>query len=155
MNPIRITMQDHIFRDSLGQSWMPDQFGAGGRTIEHVGDIEGAKDSRLFAVERYGNFNYAIPVADGSYNLAVYMAEAYFGPENPGGGGPGTRVFDIYCNGLVLAREFDILSRVGANRMFVFQSYGLRPNAQGKLNLSFLPVVNYPSIFAIEVTSNP
>jgi hypothetical protein len=28
---------------------------------------------------------------------------------------------------------------------------GLQPNAQGKLNIEFVPVVNYATVYAIEV----
>ena len=113
--------------------------------------MTGTPDADLFGNERYGHFSYAIPVAPGVYAAAMYFAETYWGKENQGAGGPGSRIFDIYCNGSALARNLDILKEAGPNQALVKHFHGLRPNAQGKLNFEFVPVVNYASVFAIEV----
>jgi hypothetical protein len=53
---------------------------------------------------------------------------------------------------VALAREFDILKEAGAVNFAVQKTFhGLRPNAQGKLVLSFVPVVNYANVHSIEV----
>jgi len=71
-------------------------------------------DPPLFSRERYGNFNYAIPVAPGySYQLTLYMAERYWGPQNSGLGGEGSRIFDVRCNGNELLHNFDLLKEAG------------------------------------------
>ena len=85
------------------------------------------------------------------YAANIYFAETYWGKENEGGRGPGVRVFDIYCNGSAITRNLDILKEAGPNHALVKRFRGLRPTAQGKLNLEFVPVVNYASVFAIEV----
>ena len=86
-----------------------------------------------------------------SYDVWVHLAETYWGSENPGGGGVGTRVFDVFCNGVALARGLDIYAQVGANRSYPVRFKGLKPNAQGKLNFEFVPVKNYASVHAIVV----
>jgi len=109
-------------------------------------------DSELFQNERYGHFSYAIPVAEGStYTAKLYFAETYWGPDNLGGGGPGMRVFDVFANGVAMLRNFDIFREGGSNRAVVKTFRGLRPSPQGKLNFDFVPVVNYASLYAIEV----
>ena len=66
----------------------------------------------------------------------------------------GRFIFDVYCNGAALLRNFDIFKEAGAeNRALKKTFHGLQPNAQGKLMLSFVPIRNYASVRAIEVMS--
>jgi hypothetical protein len=153
INPIRIVTQPNSVTDSHGQVWEADNYYAGGQISNHWKAVTGTPDADLFANERYGHFSYAIPVAPppGAYSVAMYFAETYWGKENEGGGGIGRRVFDIYCNGAAIVRNLDILKEVSPNHALVKRFRGLRPTAQGKLNFEFVPVVNYASVFAIEV----
>jgi len=151
LNPIRIVTQSNSVTDSHGQVWEADNYYAGGQTSNHFKGVTGTPDADLFANERYGHFSYAIPAAPGAYVATMYFAETYWGKENEGGGGPGQRVFDVYCNGSAIARNLDILKEAGPNHALVKRFRGLRPTAQGKLNFEFVPVVNYASVFAIEV----
>jgi len=151
LNSIRIVTQPNSVTDSRGHVWEADNYYAGGQTSNHFKVVAGTPDPDLFANERYGHFSYAIPVAPGTYTASMYLAETYWGKENEGGGGPGQRVFDIYCNGAALARNLDILKEAGPNHALIKRFRGLRPTAQGKLDFEFVPVVNYASVFAIEV----
>jgi hypothetical protein len=151
LNPIRIVTQPNSVTDSKGQVWEADNYYLGGQTSNHFKAVTGTPDADLFANERYGHFSYAIPVAPGAYAVTMYFAETYWGKENLGGGGQGERVFDIYCNGSALARSLDILKETSPNHALVKRFRGLRPTAQGKLNFEFVPVLNYASVFAIEV----
>ncbi len=151
INPVRLVTQPNSLTDSKGQVWEADDYFFGGQVSNHYKVVAGTPDPDLFANERYGHFTYAIPVAPGTYSATLYFAETYWGQENLGGGGPGQRVFDIYCNGAALIRNLDILKEAGPNRALVKKFHGLRPTAQGKLNLDFVPVVNYASVFAIDI----
>jgi hypothetical protein len=152
INPVRIVTQPNSVTDSRGQVWEADNYYSGGQSSNHYKVVTGTPDADLFANERYGHFSYAIPVAPGAYTVTMYFAETYWGKENQGGvGGPGQRVFDIYCNGAVIARNLDILKEASPNHALIKKFRGLRPTAQGKLNFEFVPVVNYASVFAIEV----
>jgi hypothetical protein len=114
----------------------------------------GTSFPEIYRSERYGNFNCAIPMADGKYSLTLYFAEDWFGPSRPGGGGSGSRAFDVYCNGTALLREFDIFKSAGGENRAVERTFrGLTPSAQGKLMLSFVPVRNYAAVNAIEVVA--
>jgi len=104
--------------------------------------------------ERFGNLTYSIPVPPGRYRLTLYLAETWFGPNKPGRGGPGSRVFDIFCNGVALARNLDIYKDAGgADRALVHTFPNLQPNPQGKLVISLVPVANYACLNALELTS--
>ncbi|MEO8662714.1 MAG: malectin domain-containing carbohydrate-binding protein [Bryobacteraceae bacterium] len=153
LNPIRITARDASYKDSLGRIWARDNYARGGRVSpDHASPVQGTTEPEIFARERYGHFSYLIPVSvDGVYDVSLYFAETYWGSENPGGGGTGTRIFDVFCNGAALVRNLDIYSQVGANRAHEVKFRGLRPNMQSKLELSFVPVKDYATVFAISV----
>jgi hypothetical protein len=151
MNPVRVVTQSNSVVDSEGRVWAADTYYLGGQSSNHWRPIAGTTDGDLFVNERYGHFSYAIPVAPGSYTVNLYFAETYWGPDNAGGGGPGQRVFNVFCNGMALLYNFDILKEAGANHALVKRFRGLQANAQGKLNIEFVPVVNYASVYAIEV----
>ena len=151
LNPIRLVAQDRSCKDSHEHIWYPENYWMGGQPGVHSASIDGTEDPELYARERYGNFNYAIPVDEGEYAVTLHFAETYWGPENPGGGGDGSRVFDVFCNGLYLFHRLDIYKEVGADRALVKTFHHVRPNAQGKLLLSMVPVHNFASVNAIEV----
>ena len=129
----------------------PDNYVDFGQLSVHPGPVAGTDDPELFANERYGHFSYAIPVDEGTYSVTLYMAERYFGPGNPRGSGPGSRVFDVQCNGQSLLRNFDLFAEAGREHAVVRTFRGLTPNGQGKLLLTFSPRRDYASIYAIEV----
>jgi hypothetical protein len=151
LHPIRIVTQDNTFTDSRGVLWSSDDYFLGGRSMARFGTVTGPSDRQLYERERYGNFSYAIPVAEGRYAVTLYFADTYFGPNEAGGGGAGSRIFDVYCNGTALLRNFDIFREGGSHHQVIKTFHGLTPNAQGKLLLSFIPVLNYANISAIEV----
>lgn len=152
INPIRIATQEDCFTDHAGNLWSPDRYFKGGRLAVRKIPVSNTPDPGLFSGERYGSFTYAIPVAEGKYKLTLKFAETYFGPNNTGGGGVGSRIFDVYCNGVALLRNFDVFKQAGAENRALEETFNdLRPNAQGKLVLEFVPVVNYASVNAIEV----
>jgi hypothetical protein len=150
MNPIRIIAQQGTYTDRDGHKWMPEDYVTGGRIDAHLSASREPIPS-IYSSERFGRFSYDIPVGDGSYDLTIHLAETYWGTEQ-GGGGAGSRIFDILCNGVALARNIDVYSRVGgANKPLVLHYDGLRPNAQGKLRISFVPVKNYATVCALEI----
>jgi hypothetical protein len=154
MHPLRIVAQNNSYTDHSGRVWNPDLYASQGRLVLHNRPVDQTPDPGLYYGERYGHFSYAIPVASGKYALSLHFSETYFGPQNPGQGGVGSRLFDVYCNGSLLLRNFDILKEAGgANRALVKTFHGLEPNPQGKLLLIFVPVKNYACVSAIEVTS--
>jgi hypothetical protein len=150
--PIRIVAQGHSYTDAAGQVWKPDRYFMRGSYSIGIDRVQGTPDPSLYAQERFGNFSYAIPVAEARYAVTLYFAETHFGPDNLGGDGVGSRVFDVDCNGVPLLRSFDIFKdAAGDNRAVVRTFHDLRPNAQGKLVLSFVSIKNYASVRAIEV----
>jgi hypothetical protein len=109
----------------------------------------------LYDSHRVGNFRYTLPVVPlEKYRVRLYFREPWFGKENAGIGGPGSRVFDVWCNGAALLKDFDILNEAGSNPV-VKTFDNIQATAQGKIELIFTPVVNYPLVNAIEVLPGP
>ena len=154
--PIRISTQPTSFTDHAGNIWRPDDYYLDGRVSVASRPVSGTPDPNLFANERYGHFTYAIPVdLHGRYTLILHFAEFYFGPQAPGGGGVGSRTFNVMCNGVMLLDHFDIYKEAGSLHAVTRTFYHLKPTAQGKLNLMFEPVVNNATISGIEVLDEP
>lgn len=152
MNPVRIVTQADSFTDHEGRLWNPDCYFEGGRLAERKAAVANTSDPGLFYGERFGHFNYAIPVAAGKYRVTLYFAETYFGPDNPGAGGAGSRLFDVYCNGVALVRGLDVFKQAGGPDRAIEKTFrGLEPDAQGKLIFRFVPVENYACLNAIQV----
>jgi hypothetical protein len=151
LRPIRMVAQNSFFVDAAGNLWMPDTYYSSGQLASDKVAISGTPEPGLYAGERYGNFNYALPVDKGSYKLTLYFSEKYWGSDVSKRGGVGSRVFDVLCNGVALMRKLDIVEAAGSGRALVKTYHGLRPNAQGKLIVSFVPDANYASVDAVEV----
>jgi hypothetical protein len=151
MLPVRIVAGHSPYRDSKGDVWMPDRYFFGGRLSSFAGDLSKVADGRLYEWHRFGHFHYVVPVAmGGRYTLRLYFLEHWFGVQNGGIGGVGSRVFDVSCNGSMLLKGFDIFGEAGSGPL-VKSFQHLEPTPQGKLEIYFTPDANYPSISSIEV----
>jgi hypothetical protein len=114
--------------------------------------VEGSADPDLYNAERIGHFSYAIPVdTRGRYTLVLHFAELYIGSSGSGGKTVGGRVFKVMCNGSTLLDDFDIFKEAVAKHGLTKTFHHLKPTAQGKLNLTFEPIVNFATVSAIEV----
>ena len=151
MLPARIVVGHSPYLDSNGNVWMPDRYFFGGRLSSFGGDLSKVPDGRLYEWHRFGHFHYVVPVATGGkYTVRLYFMEHWFGVQNGGIGGVGSRVFDVSCNGSMLLKGFDIFREAGSKPL-VKTFLHIDPTPQGKIELYFTPNANYPSISAIEV----
>ena len=154
MLPLRLVTRYRGHFDREGGFWGADRYSQGGTAALRPTPVEGTEEPGLYTSERFGHFSYFLPVADGSYTVTLQFAESALGLEGAGAASTGgRRVFDIFCNGTALVRELDVLRDAGApNRALVKKFPGLRPNAQGKLDLQFVPVAEHAAVRSIEVT---
>jgi Malectin domain len=152
LRPIRMVSRDHPYTDKEGRTWEPDFYSRGGQLVMRPGMVTNIEDPDLLKGERFGNLSYVISVPPGRYGVTLYFAETWFGPANFAGGGAGSRMFDILCNGVALRRGFDIFKEAGGGgRALALPVHGMEPNPQGKLNMNLTPVRNYASLNALEV----
>jgi hypothetical protein len=116
MRPVRIVARARNYTDQRGQVWGADRYFSHGFAVPRSEPVSNTADPEMFQAERFGNFRYTIPVTEGRYTVSLQFAETWFGQGKPGAGGAGSRMFDVYCNGAALLRNFDIFSVRGAAR---------------------------------------
>jgi Malectin domain len=132
------------FIDSQGHTWGSDAYFSGGvsKPIPAGHLIEGQPDPHLLRTQRSGQFQYAIPLRQGSHELHLYFAETDYGQSNPLGGGEASRIFQISVNGEPALTMFDPLANAGGpNRLCERVLKDIVPASDGKLHLRFDPVV--------------
>jgi hypothetical protein len=153
MRPVRILARNTNYTDAQHNEWLSDRFVSGGQQITRYDPVAETEEQIIYQSERFGHFTYTVPVVAGSrYTVTLKFCENWFGKGRTGGGGPGSRIFDVYCNGRTLLKNFDLLKESGGPLRPLDKVFkGLEPTAQGKLVLQFVPVANYALVNAIEV----
>ena len=147
--PIRLIMQTTPLTDSKGRFWRPDDYFMNGQPTHRAHPLPYSPDPDLFSEERFGHFSYAIPVdARGTYTVILHFVEFYFTSAASGTNG---RIFKVMCNGHTLLDNFDIFKEAGTLHEITKTFRHLKPTAQGKLNLTFEPIVNNATVSGIEV----
>ncbi len=151
--PIRLTAADSFYTDSHGNIWPPDRYYRGGQSAERRDEVTGTRDPDLFSSERYGNFDYLIPVAHGgSYAITLGFAETWFGPSLPAGGGAESRLFDVSCNGALLVKNLNVYKEAGgSDRALIRTFHNVHPDAADKLRLTFTSSRNNAMVNFIEI----
>jgi hypothetical protein len=152
--PVRIATSPFSITDSANQLWLSDRYFSGGRR-GLLTESAMTTNRGIYSNHRIGRFRYDIPVASpGTYRVTLFFSEPWFGKHNWGNGGPGSRIFDVSCNGRMILENFDIMAEGGTNP--VAKTFDNIPaSTQGKIELSFIPVVNYPLVNAIEILPEP
>ena len=145
---IRINSGGGDYIDAGGNLWQADAYVVGGATYANGNPIANTVDDLLYQTDRYGDFNYTIPIANGTYDLNLKMAEIYWS-------NPGSRIFDVTVEGQKVLNDFDLLERTGANTAFDLPINDVVVT-DGKLNINFTSEVgkDYSIISAIEVIGN-
>jgi malectin (di-glucose binding ER protein) len=161
VQPVRIRAGwTSSWQDSGGEQWRADSYFLGGNALVRTTNPAQqsnsmAPDMELYASERWGHFSYAVPVAEGRYRVTLKFCEGHYGRHNTGVGGVGSRVFDVYCNGVALLRDFDIFKAAGGEGQPLERAFsGIRPNAQGKILLSFVPTNGMACVNGIEIVED-
>ncbi|HXE10498.1 MAG TPA: malectin domain-containing carbohydrate-binding protein [Bryobacteraceae bacterium] len=153
IRPIRLVAREASVTDETGQEWLADEYVTGGRLVVRRDSVVNVREKSIYESERYGNFCYRIPLAQGKYRLTLHFAETWFGTPQNTQPAVGSRLFNVFANGTALLRNFDIAKEAGgANRAIVKTFDNLEPNAQGELVLEFVPVINYACLNALEIT---
>jgi hypothetical protein len=97
---------------SDGINYQGDLYFTTGQTYSTDAPIEGTDDDALYQTERFGQFSYVIPVANGTYWVLLKFAEIY----------PyiytGARKIGVKIKGKEVLTGFDLYTQVGLNRAF-------------------------------------
>lgn len=118
---------------------------SGGSTYATTAPIQGTEDDTLYQSERYGNFSYNIPLANGNYTVVLKLAEIYPRSDR------GTRVFDVWIEGDKVIHHLDIYASAGK-----YKAYDVAlpvTVSDGMLNIEFRNVVGSAKVSTILVTA--
>ncbi len=135
-------------------------FFTGGNTFANAVAIANTNDDVLYqteysAVNNNTPFNFAVPVANGTYYLALHFAEIYWGAPGFGfnDGGPGKRVFSLQIEGQnpPNLQNIDLNALVGPTTALILNHEVTVTD--GELNIFFTSTVDQPKISAIEIFS--
>jgi len=130
------------YTDKSGTAYKSDRYYQGGNVRKTSSRIAETSDDRLYQSERYGNFTYSIPMANGNYLVTLKFAEIYWSSK-------GKRIFDVYIEGTKVISGLDIFAQVGK-----YHPYGVSipvTVTDGKLDISFSSVVDNAKVSAILV----
>jgi len=130
---------------SAGTTYQADTNFSGGGTGSTTATISGTTDGTLYQTERWGNFSYSIPVANGNYALTLKFAEIYWSAA-------GKRVFSVGVNGQTVISNLDIYANVGKNAAYDVVIPVTVTN--GAINVNFTSQVDYAKVDAILLTTN-
>jgi hypothetical protein len=156
IRPVRLLARQTPYYSNDSHWWSPDSYFEGGQLASYTTPVRGTDDPELYETERWGNFSYAIPVSPGKYSVTLHFAVRHGDwdqPSSPAGENRAAvaHIFDVFCNGNVLLKNFNPVREARQTDVVIRKATDLRPNAQGKLLLSFVPVEGYATVTGIEV----
>jgi hypothetical protein len=137
------------FKDSAGNTWLPDQGFTDGSTIERPElEIANTTDPIIYRAERYSMAAFSWPVPNGKYIVKLHFAETFEGIN-----GPGERVFSFNVEGHNF-KDFDVWVKAGGARRAYIETVNAEVT-DGKLDITFTPQVENPEINGIEILPAP
>ncbi|WP_210527179.1 malectin domain-containing carbohydrate-binding protein [Rubellimicrobium arenae] len=134
-----------VFAGTGGLTFLADRYVSGGRSYSTDSPITGTSDDRLYQSERYGDFSYSVPIADGSYTVTLKFAEIYFDAA-------GQRVFDVMAEGRRVLNDFDIWKSAGGHNIAHDVDITVSVT-DGRLDLEFLSVIDNAKVNGIVISA--
>ncbi|MRS02929.1 hypothetical protein EG832_06855 [bacterium] len=132
------------YTSASGVTYLADTKFSGGTAKVSSVTVSGTTDSALYSSERFGNFSYNIPMANGNYSVTLKFAELYWQAA-------GKRSFDVYINGKTVISNLDLYAKVGKNKAYdVTIPVSV---TTGTLNISFVKKVNNATVSGILITT--
>ncbi len=92
---------------------------------------------------------YSVPLPSAFYSIRLYFAMTFSGTSRPG-----SRVFDVFVNGALVAASLDLIVFPGFRTAYSLTVPGVDCRS-GALTVSFRSVVENPLLSGIEVLSGP
>jgi hypothetical protein len=127
-----------------GTNYRSDSLFSGGTIAKSAASISGTTDDTLYQSERYGNFSYRIPVANGNYLVTLKFAEFYWS-------GGERRVFDVEMEGNEVISDLDVFAKVG--KYAAYDVVVPVSVADGLLNIDFYTDKDNAKVGAIVVVA--
>lgn len=130
------------YKASDGIEYQADNAFTGGQVFNTQNSIANTSDDKLYQTERYGNFGYALPIADGTYEIKFKFAEIYHT-------GPDRRQFNVYLESEEVINDWDIYKEIGN-----FKAFDISRTVKvtdGTLNIDFTSNIDYAKVSAFYV----
>ena len=131
------------YTDTSGNVYQADTDYSGGSAASTTAAITGTSDPTLYQTERYGNFSYNIPLANGNYSVTLKFAEIYWNAA-------GKRIFNVSMQGTQVITNLDVYAVAGKNAAYDLTIPAVVTN--GTLNITFTSIVDNAKVSAIEIT---
>lgn len=128
-----------------GVDYQADRYSIGGTAHSTTDDINGTSEDALFQSERYGTFEYRIPVTEGSYSVTLHFAEIY---ETQAG----ARSFNVTIEDQTVLTELDLFSLAGHDGLYTYNAEALAVT-DGSLNIAIETVLGNGKISGFAVFS--
>jgi len=121
-------------------------------TIDTSG-VTNPAPTAVYQSVRYGNFSYTIPnlTANGTYTLQLHFSEPYWGTSQAGGGGVGSRIFNVSVNGTQALSDFDVYQAAGGANKAVMEQIPATADSNGNITITFTNVVDNAMVSGIAV----
>jgi parallel beta-helix repeat protein len=120
-----------------------DAFFSGGRSYKTGAAIANTSDEAIYQTERYGNFDYSVPLENGVYDVTFRFAEVYHGKA-------GKRAFDVRAEGELVFDDLDVYKAAGGKNVAYDETVQVEVS-DGRLDLDFSTVVDNAKISGIEI----
>ena len=146
--PLRINVGGQALTDAAGNKWTADMYASGGTTDAQAAGkaIAGTASQQIYQDERYGDFAYKIPLANGSYKVRLHFAEIYTACQTAG-----CRVFNATIESAAWLTKYDIAAKVGAMKAVTEEK--IVTVTDGELTLVFVSQTGAAQLAGIEVLS--
>ena len=152
LHTIRLCAAGRPILDSRGNLWLPDELAQGGRLSAFNRPVTGTDSPALFQGERFGHFTYTIPVVPGRYTVSLGFAENFHTIWDRSAG-KGARLFNVYLNGVLRLRDFDVYARAGGPLNAIVRTFrDVEPTPQDKIMITFEPVNENAIVNTVEIT---
>ena len=104
-----------------------------------VSAVTSPAPAAVYQSERWGSFTYTLPnlTPGAAYTLRLHFAETFFGPRLPGGGGAGSRQFNVAVNGASVLSNFDVFAAAGGANKAVVKTFPVTADANGTITVAF------------------
>ncbi len=145
------------YTDASGLVYQADDFYTSGAAYSTGASIAGTDDDVLYQSERWGNFGYELPIADGDYTVTIKFAEIYHNSSSQ-------RLFRIRTEGVTELPLLDIYSLAGGKNIAYDRVYDVTvtdgimnidtlngPQDNPKISAIVVEPKTIPSFYAINV----
>jgi hypothetical protein len=131
------------YASPAGVSYQADAKYTGGSVGTTSATIAKTTEGVLYQSERYGNFSYNIPLANGNYGVTLKFSENYWTAA-------GQRIFSVKVNGQTAISNLDIFAKAGGKNV-AYDVVIPVTVTNGNLAMDFVSQTNYAKVSGILV----